>query len=501
MLSRLLNRLKLPNPVPPQERWPLASTLFNLGAKQDPFTIGESVEGVFIAGETGAGKSSSTGQALALAYLRAGYGALVLTVKPDEARNWERYCALSGRESDLRIFSATSGHRLNFLEWEAKHGGVGAGETENLVTLLTEAAQVLNRASKGSGDGSEEGGFWKNNETRLTRNEVQTLQLAGLPITVSNLYRVLSEAPQSAEEAASESFQKRSFTFHCLKLADQRPKSERERHDLGVVADWWLSEFPKMSPKTRSVIVASQMAVLDILNRGIVRELMCEETTLSPLDIMDGKVVVVDLNLKQWGAVGALCQSIWKLLYQRCVERRDVAANPRPVLLYVDECQHLLVPGTDSLFQTTARSSRCATVYLTQGLPALHTALGGGEQGKSETATLLGNMALKFFHANSCSVTNEYASTLIGRKKQWVANVSSSQPRSGFVGSMTGMNQSQDSAGCSEVFEYEFPPHQFATLRSGGFENHRLVDAIVYRGKRLFRSTGCNWRHLSILQG
>jgi hypothetical protein len=485
--------------VAPSE-WPLSLPLLPLGSREDYFTLGQAVEGVVIFGETGAGKSSASGKAIAEAYLRHGCGGLVLCVKTDEAKNWQALCEQAGRTSDLRLFSPTSGHTLNFLQFEAEQGGVGAGETENIVSLLNEASQIMTRSSNGSSDGSEEGNFWKNNEVRLTRNEVQLLQLAGLPVTVPSLYRVLSEAPQSPDEAASAPFRAKSFTFQCLIQADQRASGERDRHDLGVVADFWCREFPAMSQKTRSVIVASQIGMLDVLNRGLVRSLMCESTTLSPKDALDGRIIVVDLNLKQWGTVGSLCQTIWKLLFQRCIERRQVTTSTRPVFLWVDEFQSI-ISTSDSLFQTTCRSSRCATVYLTQGLPGIYAALGGGEQGKSEAAMLLGNLGLKVFHANSCDATNQFASTLIGRKKQWIANVSSSQQRHSSYDSLTGYPQGpQDSAGCSEVYEFEYPPHQFATLRCGGEENHRVVDAIVYRGKRIFRATEKNWRHISFLQ-
>ena len=64
--------------------WDLLTPLFNWGNRDDRFTIGQSVEGLLILGGTGSGKTSGSGESVAMAYLSAGYGGLVLTVKRDE---------------------------------------------------------------------------------------------------------------------------------------------------------------------------------------------------------------------------------------------------------------------------------------------------------------------------------------------------------------------------------------------------------------------------------
>jgi hypothetical protein len=73
-------------------------------SEQDVWRLRDACEGVQIFGATGSGKTSGSGQSLAKAYLRAGYGGLVLTVKPDERQLWERYCRDTGKEDSLVIF-------------------------------------------------------------------------------------------------------------------------------------------------------------------------------------------------------------------------------------------------------------------------------------------------------------------------------------------------------------------------------------------------------------
>src|SRR5580658_1454862 len=74
--------------VPPCN--PLDFVLLPLGGG-DVFTVGDPCEGVAAFGGVGSGKSSGSGAALARAFLSSGFGGLVLTAKPGERAEWERY--------------------------------------------------------------------------------------------------------------------------------------------------------------------------------------------------------------------------------------------------------------------------------------------------------------------------------------------------------------------------------------------------------------------------
>ena len=73
-----------------RDHWPLTQKLI-AWSKDDFWTVGDSVCGTLVLGSTGSGKSSGSGEQIAGAFLSAGYGGLVLTVKPDECATWARY--------------------------------------------------------------------------------------------------------------------------------------------------------------------------------------------------------------------------------------------------------------------------------------------------------------------------------------------------------------------------------------------------------------------------
>ena len=165
-----------------------------------------------------------------------------------------------------------------------------------------------------------------------------------------------------------------------------------------------------------------------------------------------------------------MAQLAWKLVVQRWAERRMKAAaqaglqpeQVRPLMLFSDECQFFLT-REDVQFQTTARGSRTAAVYLTQNLPNVIKELGDPHQAHS----LLGNLATKIFHCNDEKSTNEWAAQTIGQ---------SLQQRRSFSSSGT----SQWSAGASEQRDYDVPPNAFLEPA-----HRRPRERPVVRGHRL----------------
>lgn len=489
-------RDKTPRELPP---WHPAVPLLGL-SDADPWTIADACEGTLVAGATGSGKSSGSGKDLAMAFLRAGFGGLVLTAKPDERAVWERYCRRAGRADDLLVFGPERPLRFNFIDHELRRPGAGAGLTENLVNLLSTVLEVAERGSGSGGGGREDEGYWRRAMRQLMRNLIDLLVLARGGLSIPELYRLVVSAPTSPEEARSPEWKRESFCWACLKAADEREKTPRQLRDYEIVADYLLLEYPALSDKTRSVIVSTFTSMIDVLNRGVLRELFCTETNVTPAATEEGKVLVIDLPVKEYAEVGVFAQVLWKYVFQRSIERRDAEANPRPVFFWADEAQNF-VTSYDMQFQTTARSSRVATVLLTQNLSNVYAALGGGERGKAEADSLTGNLNTKIFHANGDPTTNEWAATLIGRTRQFLVNGGSSYQSEELLSFPSMRSQPTVNAGVSEAFEYEVQPSAFTALRRGGHASGGEVDAIIFQGGRRFRANGRSWIRRTFRQG
>ena len=138
--------------------------------------------------------------------------------------------------------------------------------------------------------------------------------------------------------------------------------------------------------------------------------------------LADGKILIHTMSVKEFGEVGAMAQVVMKFAAQKGDERRDIQKSPRPIFLHVDEFQ-TLITSADSSFATTCRSKR-SFVLLTQTLPTIHAALGGGDKAKQEISSLVSNLNLKILCANSDPDTTKWAAELSGRVRQFTINAS-----------------------------------------------------------------------------
>jgi len=452
-------------------------------AKQDAWTIRDSFEGAAIFGATGSGKTSGSGQALARAFLAAGYGGLILTHKTDERQLWERYCKEAGRSDDLMVVSPDQPYRFNFLRYESKRPDRGGGLTENLVNLfynLMEAADA--------GGSRHRDPFWDRAVKQLLRNAIDLLQFADQELSMPAIIRLVNAAPQSQEQAFDAQWQSRSFMYQCLELASQRDAALNHA-DLEVVTEFWMHEWPGYDPRTRSNVQYTFTTLADGFNRGILRELFSTKLNIVPEYSLAGKLILMDLPIKTYRDLGRFSQVLFKYVWQQAVERRDLIKQPRPVFLWVDEASNFLT-SHDKDFQSTARSSGAATVYLAQNITGYYAALDGG-QSHAQTEAFLGNLQTKIFHANGDPATNEWAERIFA--KDWHAHVSassSSSPDKDAHKDLWNTNTSSHSTNVNRSFDSEVPAHRFTTLRKGGPGNGLAVDAILFQAGRRWALSG-----------
>jgi hypothetical protein len=444
------------------------------------WTIADSCEGTVIFGATGSGKTSGAGRTLAKSMLRWGYGGLVLCVKPDEPDLWIRYAQECGREGDLLFLSR---EQVNILNYETKRPGKGAGMTENIVSLFMQLVEI---ASQKHGRGSNDD-YWERATKQMLRNAVDLVKLARGGCTLFELFDVIQTAPQDADQVTSEEWRARSTCWAYLGDAEKADLSEDQKKDYQLTAKYWLHEFPLMDSKPRGSVVSMFTSMADVFLRGELRKRFSEGTTFVPDYTLSGKIIIVDYPVKEYNEVGQYAAVVMKYLTQKAVERRpDLGSDmARPVTIWADECQYFMT-SYDQLSQTTARSSRLATVYLSQNYSNLLVAMGNESTAKAKVDSLLGNLQTKVFHQNGDPETNQWAANAIGKTVQLRFGRSSGQSMS--FGGPT-MNEGESS---QEVLEFDCQPREFTILKKGGHINHCMVEGIVWQGGRTW-NTGSTW--------
>lgn len=475
--------------------------LLRINKGNDLWTIGNAFEGTQIFGATGSGKTSGSGQHIAVSMLKAGFGGLVLTVKTDECELWKKYAKLAGREPPIvfGVPSAEHPYRFNFLEYERKANEAssdGNSLTDNLVSLFSAVIEVSSRSSGSQGN---QDAYWKQTLKQLLRNAIDMLVYAGERLSFRAIYDVVTSAlPQLQPRASKEyaAWLEESFCGKCIKVLESTDDVDPAFQDIALVHTYWTREYPCLAPETRSIIVSYFTSMADPFLRGILRELFSStsgDMQLNPELTHEGRVIIIDLPVKQFNELGQFAQTLYKFIWQRAAERRDVkGGNARPIFLWVDEAQ-FFVNSNDMLFMTTARSKHVAAVYLTQNISNYY-AIMPGDKGKAETDALLGNFNTKIFHANGDSVTNQWASELIGK------TLVSRQSRSASVSSQEHQQASSNfSSSERDEMDYQVLPVRFTTLKKGGPDNNLEVSGFIFQTGRVW-SSGRNYMELSFTQ-
>jgi type IV secretory pathway TraG/TraD family ATPase VirD4 len=452
------------------------------------WTIRNAVEGVQIFGGIGSGKTTGSGKMIAEKYLEAGFGGLVLTVKPDEKELWESYCQKTGRSHDLVIVEPGSGKYFNFLQYESK----GEGMTENVVQVL----KTVIRASEEKSSGKADDPFWESALDMLLFHVIDLCKLAYGRVSVEKMFNIVQHLPKPGTKyeevpqqdgfydafvAAKENVKKQTDAWEEGLTTDQMQEiiinNNLDEVMCAAIADasllnyldqFFLDTYRNLSEKTRSIIDFSFSGFLFRLLREPVYSLFCKNaSTFTPEDCYRGKIILLNLPVKTYHKVGRDIQILFKYIWQRAMEKRKITADSPPVFLWADEAQNFL-HEYDADYQATARSSQIATVYISQNLPNYHASMGGAKS-EFKVKSFLGTLATKIFHANADFETNKYASDLIG--DAGFEDPSRSSTVSGKFSSTQTFSLRIDRA---------VRPEAFVQLKTGGPLNSGKVEAYLH---------------------
>lgn len=490
ILSRLFSRRRSGG----SELWDFDTKLLQL-SRTDWITLGSLYSGVQVFGSTGSGKSSGSMAAILRALVGVGAGGIFLCAKREDRQLYERYAREAGRQDDVMVFGPDdSPLRYNFIDAELARTDGGPPLVENLTSLLLTVAELRERG--GARAQSDNSAYFRRAASQLCTNAIEVIVQAHGTVSVPALQRFLASMPTSLEQVASPAWRQNSECFQTCTAADAKPKSEGKRADFTIAVAFVLGEWPAMDPRTRTSILSTLTSALDKLSRGAPRDLLSSATVnVSPEMCWDGAIVIVDIPILQYHEIAQLIAVIMKYCWQRAAMRRNVARNPRPMVIVADE-SHLTTVSSDWAFQTVARGTNTAVVYATQSISNYLEVM--GEHSEARVHSLLGNLQLQVFHQQTDTRTIAYAQELIGRSRQLLMSGSVSEDGD-WLAPLFGAGNRRASASMSEHYEFELQAADFNGLAKGGPPDWS-PEAIVYQGGRRFTSTGRSWMRVGFPQ-
>ena len=431
----------------------------------EPWTIGDSFEGVQVFGDTGSGKSSTSAKVLAASMLRAGYGGLVLTVKPEDSTDWKQWLVENGRAKDGVFFKPGSGLCFNFLDYELRRGREQGSGSRNAAHILAELISLTQRSSGKVDD------FWNQAANEMVSAILELFLAAGVVPSLQLAKEVVDSAPKSVSQTRDPLWRSES---RCWALIQKGMANAASAPDFVTAENYWLKQFPDMAEKMRSSIVATFAAsVARHFCFDDVHRLFGELTNVTPEDIFNGKIIVVDMPVKIDGAAGRFAAIIWKYCMQLAVGRR--IDKRRPVFIFADESQHFFT-DYDQMFQTTARSSRCSVVYLTQNL-GNYMSQSPGEAGRHRVESMCNCLKTRIIHQCSDPATRNWFANAIGKHRI---------TRQDSESTSYGSGKPTPTYNEKLVDDYWVLPDLATSLKTGGIANNYQVTAIVTKAGKMF---------------
>ncbi len=471
----------------PQRNDILDSPIISL-SKSDDLRLRDLVEGTLITGAPGAGKSSCSGKQLAYGLLRVPrMGGLVLTAKAEETQNWIAYAKACGRERDLIVFNAESGHCFDPLHYEWTRPGRGAGDLESVIDFFSTLVSI---GKKEVGHGHDP--FWERGNEQLMRNVIKLLDLAGERVSIANIDRVIKSLPTRPDEYEEEAWQKDAYCAQLIAAirARQDTLTPDQWGDLDFATQYIFKKWPAFDERPRSSLEMTWSGMADKFLFNPFNRLFCSgKCSFTPeMTTHEGRIVIVDFPLLEYGhETGRLINVILKLIFQRAWLRRKLSESPHPLFLRQDEMQYF-VTRRDNFFQQTCRGSRVAVVCLTQNILNLSEELGEDQPG-SKTKSFLGNLGVKIFHQQNDTETCNYAADQIGREYRYLDNFNAG----------AGDNHSHASVGGTRQLAHIVEPIAFTRLLKPDSANP-YSQAIVYQSGKPFNASksegnpgGCNY--------
>ena len=447
-------------------------------SESDELRLRDLSEGTLITGAPGSGKTTTSGKQLAYGLLRTPMmGGLVLTAKAEETQNWIAYAKACGREKDLIVFNADSGHYFDPLHYEWTRPGRGSGDLESIIDFFSTLVSI---GKKETGHGHDP--FWERGNEQVMRNDTKLLDLAGERVSIANIDRVIKSMPTRMGEYEEEAWQRNSYCAQLIASIKARKDTltADQWSDLDFATQYIFTKWPNFDERPRSSLEMTWSGMADKFLFNPFNRLFCSgKCSFTPeMTMRDGKIVICDFPLLEYGhETGRLINVILKLIFQRAWLRRKISESPNPVFLWQDEFQYF-VTRRDNFFQQTCRGSRVAVVCLTQNILNLSEELGEDQPG-SKTKSFLGNLAVKIFHQQNDTETCNYASDQIGKQYRYLPS---------FNAGTADNDSSHAGVGGAEHLVHIVDPIEFTRLIKPDGDNPRS-QAIVYLSGRTFNVT------------
>jgi len=455
MFEWIIGRKAEEKPAEPRRDVPLLQ--FRHGGR---LTVEDTFNNVLFIGSKNSGKTSSA-KTLYRAFLKEGFGGLVLCVKSKQISEFQELCQECRRAGDLIVFGKGEKHVFNPLQ--------EASNTE-ATSLLLEIGEILSQ--RRSSEVSENEGFFRQQCQMALRNLVVLCRVAKGHLEIPEIGKLFAHRATSFNQLADPTWRKKSVLAEALDSARERAGKDT---DLEMAIEYFEREFLALGDRLQGSVAATVSGTLDHLRRPLLAGLFGGESTFTMNDLLyKKKICVVGMPTLGWdekdvsGDEGRIANGVLQFCFLRAATR---GKRETDAFLISDECQETVSRELREKL-SVLREYRVATVLLTQDLAVMNARVG-----EVERDALFSNIETKVFLKQNHAKTRRWAAEEIEEVKQ------AQSQRSIHWGKGAPTHGEQESI----VRDFRVAPIEFLRLKNGTEKNKCVVQSIILRGGELLR--------------
>ena len=185
--------------------------------------------------------------------------------------------------------------RFNFLDYQFKRVGEGAGYVDNAVAVFM---NLIENRREGNGQSMRQiDPFWQDGAKEFLKAVIEALILAGEEVSMDNIRKVIQGLPYATQEGTP-AFPQGSFLDATLRTARAR-QSQGIRNDMvsnsaDDVAHYFLNQFARPGANRQSAgILSTFTGMAQSFMGGPIRELLCSMSNFAPAEFSRKAAVII----------------------------------------------------------------------------------------------------------------------------------------------------------------------------------------------------------------
>lgn len=450
----------------------------------DPLYLNEKglFQNILITGSIGSGKTSSAVYQISKKLLKFGIcssnnnskkiGMLVLDVKGNYYDFIKKECKYIGREEDLIEISLNSDIYYNPLDKKEYSPKIIASRLKYILLLF-------------SPNNSES--FWIDKAETVIAEVIKYIRIYNDGyVNFDELNKIISNEEYYLETKNKlidilKSKMNESNESKIIENAKEKIEIQRIIYDLNTFINFYEKEFVKLDSRTKNIIKAeiSRITNLFITDYKINKHFSPkkEEINFNGFEelIKEGKIVVLNMNISEYGDISKVIACYLKLDFQSEVLKQLGRGGPKRITAFISDEYQEYVTKNDANFYSQSREAMCINVISTQSFTSIKNAL----KEENTSNVIIQSLVNKICFRTDDEYTIEKMQKLIGKEEKERKSITIGESSKDanysflakeFISDNSSLNESINRYSNFDYrFDYKFFTQELNTFEALGF--------------------------------